>query len=288
MHAIGTLVHKNSYRSIGAGVRNKPRHRLHDERVADNQADHLRAAFHSGFRENRTVIEPHELHETDLAYALINHTLHFLERRCGGNPCREFDHVRPADRVFHSRQDGVKRLPGGYAPTLYVYLMSFHFGFTPLLLTAGGPLVSDLREASVDEQLGARDVTAVIRCQKHNGVGDFVWLAKPAEGYGARDHLSPLLTRFTGCKQLIQSRRVDGARADRVDANSSAFKVGRPRSSERADGRLRSAVNAVRGQAFAGHNRCIENDRGAFTHQRERFLYREQDPFDVDVENGIK
>ena len=166
--------------------------------------------------------------------------------------------------------------------------MSLHFGFTPLLLTAGGTRSSDLREASVDEQLGARDVTAVIRCQKHNGVGDLVWLAEPAEGYGARDHLSPLLTRFTGCKQLIQSRRVDGARADRVDANSPAFEVRRPSSRERADGRLRSAVNAVGGQAFAGHNGRVENDRGAFRHQRERFLYREQHPFDVDVENGIK
>jgi len=30
---------------------------LHDERVAHNQADHLRAAFDSGFRENRAEIE---------------------------------------------------------------------------------------------------------------------------------------------------------------------------------------------------------------------------------------
>ena len=102
-------------------------------------------------------------------------------------------------------------------------------------------------EASVDKQLSARDVTAGIRCQKHNGVGDLVWLAEPPEGYGARDHLPPLLARFTGCKQLIQSRRVDGARADRVDANSPAFEIRRPRSGERADGRLRSAVNAVGG-----------------------------------------
>jgi len=58
-------------------------------------------------------------------------TLHFLERRCGGDLCREFDHVWPADRLFHRRHNGVKRLPGDYAAPLYVDLMSLHFRFDP-------------------------------------------------------------------------------------------------------------------------------------------------------------
>jgi hypothetical protein len=170
-----------------------------------------------------------------------------------------------------------------HSPDEFAFLVS-----TPPLVGRQRTRSSNLREASVDEQLSARDVAAVIRCEKHNGVGDLVCLAEPVEGYGARDHLPPLLTRFGGSKQLIESRRVDGAGADRVDANSPALEVRRPRSRERADGRLRGAINAVGGQAFAGHNGRVENDRGAFRHQRERFLYREQYPFDVDVENGIK
>src|ERR1700724_712333 len=103
MHAIGTLIDKDGDGSIGAGVRNKPGHGLHDQRVAHDYAYALRIAVYSGFGKYRAVIEPHELHEADLAYALINNVLHFLERRCAGVLCPEFDHARPADRLFHSR-----------------------------------------------------------------------------------------------------------------------------------------------------------------------------------------
>src|ERR1700731_1397095 len=106
------------------------------------------------------------------------------------------------------------------------------FGFDPSFVGRWRTRGSNLREASVDEQLSARNVTTFVRCEKHNGVGDLVWLAEPAERHGARDHLPPLLPPFTGCKQLIQSRRVDGARAYRVHANSPAFEVRRPRSRE--------------------------------------------------------
>jgi hypothetical protein len=75
------------------------------------------------------MIEPHKLHETDLADALMNNVLHFLVRRCGGHPCCEFDHVRPADRPFHHRYNGVKGLPGGETPPLKVDLTSLDIGF---------------------------------------------------------------------------------------------------------------------------------------------------------------
>src|SRR5207249_6119335 len=117
---------------------------------------------------------------------------------------------------------------------------------------------------------------------------DLVWPPKSAERNDACDHLPPLLTRLAGCKQLIQARRVDGARPDRVDSNSPILEVRSPRSGEGADGRLRGAVNAVGGQAFAAHDGRVEDDRCTFRHQRERFLYREQHPLDVDVEKGIE
>src|SRR4029077_18720545 len=103
MHAIGTLIDKDGYRSIGAGVRNKPGYGLHDERVAHDYAYALWIAVYSGFGKYHAVIEPHELHETDLAYALINNVLHFLERRGAADFCAKFALVRPADRVFHRR-----------------------------------------------------------------------------------------------------------------------------------------------------------------------------------------
>src|ERR1700724_4902000 len=86
MHAIGTLIDKDGDGSIGAGVRNKPGHGLHDERGAHDYAYALWIAVYSSFGKYRAVIEPHELHETDLAYALINHALHFLERRLRRRP----------------------------------------------------------------------------------------------------------------------------------------------------------------------------------------------------------
>src|ERR1700676_1394962 len=103
MHAIGTLIDKDGYRSIGAGVRNNPGHGFDGERFSHDCAYAVWIAVYSGFGKYRAVIEPHELHETDLAYALINNVLHFLERRCGGALCREFAHFRPADRLFSRR-----------------------------------------------------------------------------------------------------------------------------------------------------------------------------------------
>ena len=55
MHAIGTLIYKDGYRSIGTGVRNNPGHGLHDERVAHDYAHALRIAVYAGFGKYRAA-----------------------------------------------------------------------------------------------------------------------------------------------------------------------------------------------------------------------------------------
>ena len=109
VYGIRPLINQHSHGRIGPCVWDKPGHRLHNERVAHDQADALRIAVYSGLRENGAVIEPHELHETDLAYAFMNQGLHFLLGCCGGHLCSEFAHVRPTDRRLDRRYHRVKR-----------------------------------------------------------------------------------------------------------------------------------------------------------------------------------
>jgi len=88
-----------------------------------------RIAVYSCFRENSAVIEPHELHEIDLADAVMNYFLHFLVARRSSHFCDKFDHVRPADRFFHRRDNDVKGLRRCDAPPLHVDLKSLHVRF---------------------------------------------------------------------------------------------------------------------------------------------------------------
>src|SRR5579864_3555874 len=119
---------------------------------------------------------------------------------------------------------------------------------------------SDLRKTAVHKNFSPGDIAALIRCEKYHGPGHFIGLAKPAEWDRAGDHLAPLLTCFARCEQIVQAGRVDGARADRVDSNSAMLEIRGPRSRKRTDGRLRGAVNTIRGKAFAAYDRSIEND----------------------------
>src|ERR1700686_5150966 len=48
----------------------------------------------------------------------------------------------------------------------------------------------DLGKTAIDKQFHARDVAAVIRCEKHHSLSNFVRLAKPAERDCAGYHLA--------------------------------------------------------------------------------------------------
>src|SRR5258708_9196598 len=60
MHAIGTFIHQDGNRRVRARVRNMLRHFLHDERVADKQADDSRCVLTRFFLHNCTLIKFHE------------------------------------------------------------------------------------------------------------------------------------------------------------------------------------------------------------------------------------
>src|ERR1700745_3135578 len=134
---------------------------------------------------------------------------------------------------------------------------------------------SDLRKTTVHKNFRPGDIATLIRCEKHYSPSNFIRSAKPAKWDCAGDHLAPLLACFGRCKQITQAGRVDGARADRIDSNCGMLEIRGQRARERADGRLRGAVNTIRGEAFAAYDRGIENDRRTVRHEGKRLLYCE-------------
>src|SRR4029077_8398624 len=84
-----------------------------------------------------------------------------------------------------------------------------------------------------------------------------------------------------------QSFRINWPWADRVHSDVPRLEVRGPRSRERANGRLRGGINAVRRQTFASHHGSVKNNRRSIRHQRQRLLYREQHPFYVAIEDTV-
>jgi len=136
-----------------------------------------------------------------------------------------------------------------YRTTIVKYT-TLCFGLEPL----------DLGKTAVDKQFHSRDVATVIRCEKHHCPSNFVRLAKPAERDCAGYHLATLLTRVTRGEQIIQTGRINGSGADHIDTNPTMLEICGPSSRERADGSLRSAVNAIRGETFAAYDGSIKDD----------------------------
>src|ERR1700758_1108938 len=64
MHAVRSFVDEYGDRSIRAGVRNMPRHFLHDERITDDQADHPGLIAARGFTYDGAVVKLHKRHQS--------------------------------------------------------------------------------------------------------------------------------------------------------------------------------------------------------------------------------
>src|ERR1700747_772851 len=63
MHAVGTFVDEHGDRSIRAGVRNMLRHFLHDERIANDKADHPGLIAARCFTHDGAMIKLHKRHQ---------------------------------------------------------------------------------------------------------------------------------------------------------------------------------------------------------------------------------
>src|SRR6202035_1251801 len=116
---------------IGPRIRDKPGHRLHDERIAQDEAHALRVSVDSGFGEHRTMVKPHELHKADLADAVMNYFLHFLIGRGRGHTGSELSHIGSADLRSHGRDNGVKGLLRDDAPPSTAEFARLHYSCPP-------------------------------------------------------------------------------------------------------------------------------------------------------------
>src|SRR2546426_4038134 len=144
-----------------------------------------------------------------------------------------------------------------------------------------------LCHAAIHEQFRSRDVTTVVGCEKHDGLGDLVGCTEPAERNDVGKHFQALLAGPCGSHQVVQSGRVDGAWAHCVHANAAILQVGCPCPRKGTHGGFCGAINTIRRQPFTGDYGRIQDDRGTIWHERERLLHREQEASYVDVEDRV-
>src|SRR5206468_10027089 len=148
--------------------------------------------------------------------------------------------------------------------------------------------LSDLRQATVHEQLDAGDVAALVRGQEDHCLRDLVGRAYPTERRGRggfRLDLRDLLVAQAGA--LVPGRD-DRAWAHDVDPNLATLQIHRPGARERPQGRLGRGVDATGRHALHGRYGAVQHDRSAVGHQRQRLLYGEERAFDVDAERLVE
>src|ERR1700722_3833325 len=72
MDAVGALIYKNGDRRVRACIRNMLDHFLHDEGIANDEANHLRSVAARFFAQNCTVIQLHKQHQSYCAQAFLD------------------------------------------------------------------------------------------------------------------------------------------------------------------------------------------------------------------------
>src|SRR6266481_8490261 len=176
------------------------------------------------------------------------------------------------------------------APTSTVMSLGTPIMGLPLLRAvplAGSPL-SDLRQATVHEQIDAGNAAALVRGQEDHRLRDLVGRACSTERRGRggfRLDLRDLLVAQAG---VLVPGRDDRAWAHDVDTNLAALQIDRPGARERPQGRLGRGVDAKGRYALHGHHGAVHHDRRAVGHQRQRLLYGEERAFDVDAERLVE
>jgi hypothetical protein len=80
MDSVGALVYKNGNRRVRACIRSMLGHFLHDEGIANHEANHLRSVAARFFAQNRAVIQLHKQHQSFCAQAFLNCAFQLVKR----------------------------------------------------------------------------------------------------------------------------------------------------------------------------------------------------------------
>src|SRR5271167_1373305 len=124
MHAVRALIYKNRNRRVGTGIRNVLGHFLHDQGIANNEANYLRSFTTRFFPHDRAMIHLHKQHQSCFAQAPLNYTLQFGKRTCLVCQFPKFSHIRMTDGGVHTGYYFIERLGSRQTEPLYLDLFN--------------------------------------------------------------------------------------------------------------------------------------------------------------------
>ncbi len=145
------------------------------------------------------------------------------------------------------------------------------------------PVRTRVAATPVDEHLGAGHETALIRCEKNDRRSDFVGPTDTAHRHAGGLAVQQRLLLVAGRKSS-EAGSLDGARNHGVDADLPVHQFGRPRATQRADGRFRCRVGTECWNTRVGRCGTGEHDRGALVQKRQYRLEGEHRATDVAVQ----
>src|SRR5271156_4468948 len=120
MDAIGALVHKHGNRRVRPRIRNMLDHFLHDEGIANDEANHLWSLAARFFAENRAVIQLHKQHQSYCAQAFLNRAFQLCKRARLVSRSPKFSHIRMTDGGVHTGYYFIKLLGSRQTEPLYL------------------------------------------------------------------------------------------------------------------------------------------------------------------------
>src|SRR3984893_3997711 len=137
------------------------------------------------------------------------------------------------------------------------------------------PSTSNRGQAAIDWEVHACDEACFVRGEEQGGRRDLLRAAEPPERDGRGELGAGLVGSLFGRRLLLEDRRVDRARADRIDPDATILQLRRPRADEGADCRLGSTVGGEAGDPLALGDRVDYDDRPAVIQKRQGLLHRE-------------
>src|SRR6201982_1439693 len=127
---------------------------------------------------------------------------------------------------------------------------------------------SDLGHPTVNEQLDAGDVGAVVAGEEYRSLAQIVRNGEAAERNGSNGRGFFLIRHEMG-----KAWRIGVSGAQHVDADVAPLEIDDPGTGERAYRGLRRVVHRAGGEALDRHHRAGEDHRGTLRQQRQRLLH---------------